>query len=109
MIYLVVLTILITEAAKVREHLWVGKDHTHWAKRPIIKAIPASDAFHLASGLSHYPLIVLVLWMIGAQWWIWVITGLLSQLLWWQAKSSDGRDWPNKGEQLWNWISRFKS
>ena len=35
-----------------------------------------------------------------------LITAILSQLIWWQAKSSEGRDWPNKGEQLWNWISR---
>ena len=107
MIYLVVLTILITEAAKVREHLWASKDHTHWAKRPYIKGLPASDPMHISSGLSHFPIIALALYLVGAAWWIWVITGLLSQLLWWQAKSSDGRDWPNKLEQLHNWIKSW--
>ena len=34
MIYLAVCVILITEAAKVREHLWAGVTHEHWAKRP---------------------------------------------------------------------------
>jgi hypothetical protein len=56
MIYLAVLVVLITEAAKVREHLWAGVDHTHWAKRPIWPRLPASDAFHVASALSHYPI-----------------------------------------------------
>jgi hypothetical protein len=50
MIYLAILVILITEAAKVREHLWAGVDHT-------------------------------------------------------QAKSSNGREWPNKFEQFMFYIT----
>jgi hypothetical protein len=56
MIYLVILVVLITEAAKVREHLWAGVTHEHWAKRPIWPRLPASDAFHVASAMSHYPI-----------------------------------------------------
>ena len=109
MIYLAILVVLITEAAKVREHLWAGKDHTHWAKRPVVGRLAISDAFHLASAMSHYPIVLCLLWVSGAAWWHYLIVAILSQILWWQAKSSDGRDWPNKGEQLWNWIKRFKS
>jgi hypothetical protein len=106
MIYLAVLVVLITEAAKVREHLWAGVDHTHWAKRPIWPRLPASDAFHVASALSHYPIILALLWATESPWWAYIIVAILSQAIWWQAKSSEGRNWPNKGEQLWNWISR---
>jgi hypothetical protein len=109
MIYLAILVVLITEAAKVREHLWAGVTHEHWAKRPIWPRLPASDAFHVASAMSHYPIILALLWATESPWWAYIIVAILSQAIWWQAKSSEGRDWPNKGEQLWNWISRFKS
>jgi hypothetical protein len=56
--------------------------------------------------LSHYPIILALLWATESPWWAYIIVAILSQAIWWQAKSSEGRDWPNKGEQLWNWISR---
>ena len=104
-IYVAILVVLITEAAKVREHLWAGVTHEHWAKRPIVSSVPASDAFHLASALSHYPIVLALLWMSGAIWWHYIGVAVLSQLLWYQAKRSEGRDWPNKFKQLWNWRS----
>jgi hypothetical protein len=103
MIYLAILVILITEAAKVREHLWAGVTHEHWAKRPIWPRLPASDAFHVASALSHYPIILALLWATESPWWVYIIVAILSQVIWWQAKVIKGRDWPNKLEQLYNW------
>jgi len=104
MIYLAILIILITEAAKVREHLWAGVTHEHWAKRPLKRSIPASDAFHLASALSHYPIVIALLWASDAAWWHYGLVAILGQLVWWQAKASNGRNWPNKVEQLTHYF-----
>jgi hypothetical protein len=101
-IYVAILVVLITEAAKVREHLWAGVTHEHWAKKPVVKRIPASDAFHVASALSHYPIVIALLWASEALLWHYMVVAILSQLLWWQAKRSNGRNWPNKFEQLFS-------
>lgn len=101
MIWAAILVVLVTEAAKVREHLWASRNHTHWAKRPLVSRIPASDAFHVASALSHYPIILALLWASEAAWWHYVVVAGASQLLWWQAKHQEGRAWPNKFTQIW--------
>lgn len=106
MVELAILVVLVTEAAKVREHLWAGVDHTHWAKRPIWPRLPASDAFHLASALSHYPIVIALLWASNAAWWHYAIVAILGQFIWWQAKASNGREWPNKFKQLLHFIER---
>ena len=105
-IYVAILVVLITEAAKVREHLWAGVTHEHWAKKPVVKRIPASDAFHVASALSHYPIVIALLYATGAMWWQYVVVAILSQLIWFQAKRANQRDWPNKVEQLYNFLRR---
>lgn len=89
----------------MREHLWAGVTHDHWAKRPLIASIPASDAFHVASALSHYPIILALLWASEAAWWHYMVVAGASQVIWWQAKRANGRDWPNKIEQLTNYIN----
>jgi len=99
-IYLIALVILVTEAAKVREHLWASVTHEHWAKRPLVPSVPASDAFHLASALSHGPIVLCLLWMSGASWWEYLWIMVAAQVLWWQAKMSNGREWPNKFKQI---------
>ena len=106
---LVLLVVLITEAAKVREHLWAGVTHLHWAKRPMVRSLPASDAFHFASALSHYPIIIALLWVTDMPWWAWLIAAVASQGIWYQAKRSEGRNWPNKAEQLWHWINNSRT
>ena len=106
MIYPAILVILITEAAKVREHLWAGVTHEHWAKTLWISGLAISDPFHLVSFLSHYVIVTFCLWRCKARWYHYLITAILSQLIWWEAKVANGRDWPNKGEQLWNYLLR---
>jgi hypothetical protein len=105
MLEVAILVVLITEAAKVREHLWAGVTHEHWAKRPIWPRLPASDAFHVASALSHYPIVVALLWASDAAWWVYMVVAGASQIIWWQAKSSNGREWPNKFEQFMFYIT----
>ena len=105
-IYVAILVVLITEAAKVREHLWAGVTHEHWAKAPAVEGFPASDAFHVASALSHYPIVIALLYATGAMWWQYVVVAILSQLIWFQAKTSNGRDWPNKFKQALHFFER---
>lgn len=100
MLEIAIIVILVTEAAKVREHLWAGVTHEHWAKTPAIEGLPASDAFHVASALSHYPIAIALLLTTQAHWVYYIIIAIISQGIWWQAKASNGRDWPNKFEQL---------
>ena len=107
-IYLAILVILITEAAKVREHLWAGVTHEHWAKRPIWPRLPASDAFHVASALSHYPIVIALLWSTEAAPVHYIAVAATSQLIWWQAKVANGSDWPNKFLQVCNWLREIR-
>jgi len=34
-----------------------------------------------------------------------IYLAILSQIIWWQAKSSNGREWPNKFEQFMFYIT----
>jgi len=106
MVEIALIVVLITQAAKVREHIWAGYDHTHPMRKPVLPTIPASDGFHVASFLSHYPACFMLLYMSEVSYSTWILVALGAQLIWWQAKRSEGKNWPNKIEQLVNFIRR---
>jgi len=98
--------VVVTQIAKVREHIWAGYDHTHPMKKPILPTIPASDWFHVASFMSHYPACIFILYLSDISASAWIMTAIAGQLIWFQAKRAHGKNWPNKIEQLVNFIRR---
>lgn len=105
---LAVSVILATEAGVVLSHVWAREDHTHFAHRPWVEGLDIANWFHVASALSHWPAVLLILWLAvppGRRGRNWLALGACSAGIWWVVKALAGKGhWGMWWMQAAGWI-----
>lgn len=98
--WLAATVVLLTELGVVASHVtW----SSIWWRQPLLW----SDRWHLLSWLSHYPAVLLILWLAvppGQRGRNWLGLGVLSAGIWWTVKLLAGKGWGMWWMQAAGWI-----
>jgi len=95
---LAIALIFLTEAAVVSLH-------ATWTDPWWRTAFWITDRWHILSALTHWPIVLFVLWrhVRPGRWaWRWLSIGAASWILWQVVKVLAGKDWPS----VWLWWAR---
>ena len=96
----IIALILITEFGVVASHVFAASGHAHWAHRPWFRKLHVLNWFHVFSFVSHWPIVLYVLWPQHYE--IWLCSAIGSWLTWQMVKRWGGKQWPSFWQQLFS-------